>query len=239
MTEKQEHSQTKPPVRKKRRRLYESVTEEPLETVPATEAKTEFRAVAVTEEPLKAGTPSEPAGSLVLPQESEQGAATRASIRKQASDVPQEQLDSILRHHVWGAMAVGLAPVPLIDLVGVTAVQINLARRLAQVYRVPFFRNSAKTAISVLMGSVLPVAAAPRVAFSLIKAIPGSGQIIGVMTMPVLAGASTYALGKVFIQHFASGNTFLTFDPETFKDYYHKMFKEGQQTTAKMKKEKE
>ena len=37
--------------------------------------------------------------------------------------------------------------------------------------------------------------------------------------MPVIAGAA-YAVGKVFIQHFASGGTFLTFDPEKVRAHY-------------------
>jgi len=38
--------------------------------------------------------------------------------------------------------------------------------------------------------------------------------------MPIVAGAATYAIGKVFVRHFASGGTFLTFNPEKVKDYY-------------------
>ena len=37
----------------------------------------------------------------------------------------------------------------------------------------------------------------------------------------------TYAVGKVFIQHFESGETFLTFYPEKVKAYYAEMFEEG------------
>ena len=35
------------------------------------------------------------------------------------------------------------------------------------------------------------------------------GQSTGAITMPVIAGASTYAIYKVFVQHFESGGTFL------------------------------
>ncbi|MCP4106117.1 MAG: hypothetical protein GY749_11350 [Desulfobacteraceae bacterium] len=50
--------------------------------------------------------------------------------------------------------------------------------------------------------------------------------------MPVAASASTYALGKIFIQHFASGGTFLTFDPEKVKAYYAEMFEDGKKVAG-------
>jgi uncharacterized protein (DUF697 family) len=73
---------------------------------------------------------------------------------------------------------------------------------------------------------------------SLIKAIPVIGQIAGLFSAPILYGASTYATGKVYNQHFASGGTFLTFDPEKVKDYYTKMFEEGKKVAADIKNER-
>lgn len=70
---------------------------------------------------------------------------------------------------------------------------------------------------------------------SMTKVIPGVGQTAGVVTMPLLAGATTYAIGKVFNQHFASRGTFLTFDPDKVKTYYAEMLKEGQQVATTMK----
>jgi uncharacterized protein (DUF697 family) len=153
--------------------------------------------------------------------------------------VPKAELDKILRYHVWGTMGVGLIPIPIIDLVGITGVQLNLVRVLAQKYHVRFFKDSARNIISSLVGGVLPVAAATPLATSIAKFIPVIGTTVGVVTMPLIAGAATYALGKVFIQHFASGGTFLTFDPEKVKAYYTEMMKEGEKIVAEVKKEKD
>jgi uncharacterized protein (DUF697 family) len=57
--------------------------------------------------------------------------------------------------------------------------------------------------------------------------IPVVGQTAGGMTMLATGGACTYALGKVFVQHFESGGTFLDFDPEKVKAYFAEKFKEG------------
>jgi uncharacterized protein (DUF697 family) len=152
-------------------------------------------------------------------------------------EVSKTEVDKIIRHHIWGAMGVGLIPAPLFDLVALAGVQVNLLRNLAKVYGIPFFKDTAKNILSSLVGGALPVAVAPGLAASITKVIPGFGQTIGVITMPIVAGASTYAVGKVFTQHFASGGTFLSFDPEKVKDYYAEMFKEGEKVVAKMKKD--
>ena len=35
-----------------------------------------------------------------------------------------------------------------------------------------------------------------------------------------MAGASTWAMGKVFTQHFATGGTLLDFDPDTMREHF-------------------
>jgi uncharacterized protein (DUF697 family) len=183
--------------------------------------------------------------AATMPQEAseEQGQGGTAAPEKtpepqtEVKTVPIEELNAILRHHVWGAMGVGLIPVPVVDVIALTGVQINMLRRLAEVYEIPFMKDTVKNILSALIGSALPVAVAPGVA-SLVKAIPIIGQTAGAVTMSLTGGAATYAVGKVFIQHFASGGTFLSFDPEKFKAYYTEMFEEGKKFVTKMKHEK-
>jgi uncharacterized protein (DUF697 family) len=129
-----------------------------------------------------------------------------------------------------------LMPLPLVDLLAISGIQLNLLRKIASVYHIPFFTDVVKNLLASLLGSSVPIFIAPGVAVSLSKTIPIIGLTAGVLTMPVLAGASTYAVGKVFIQHFASGGTFLTFDPKKVRDFYAELFAEGQQLVAEMKK---
>jgi hypothetical protein len=42
------------------------------------------------------------------------------------------------------------------------------------------------------------------------------------------ASASTYAVGRVFIQHFESGGTFLDFDPDKVRAHFEAEFKKAQ-----------
>jgi hypothetical protein len=57
--------------------------------------------------------------------------------------------------------------------------------------------------------------------------VPVFGQLVGWATMPAFAAAATYAVGKVFDQHFAAGGTFLTFDPKKVQDYFRQKFEEA------------
>jgi uncharacterized protein (DUF697 family) len=149
-------------------------------------------------------------------------------------EVPHEVLEKLLRQHVWGAIGVGLVPIPIVDLVGLTGVQLNLIRKLAQLYEVPFFKEPVRNLLSSLISSTLSAAIAPGVA-SLTKFIPIIGSSVGVLSMSLVGSASTYAVGKVFIRHFASGGTFLTFNVENVKTYYDEMFEEGKRIVAKAK----
>ncbi len=147
------------------------------------------------------------------------------------ADVPAAETDRILRLHVWASMGLGLIPLPLADFAGVTVVQLNLLRRLAKAYHLPFFK--AKTLLASLTGGSLSAWMSAPLAAGMTKFVPAMGQTVGVMTTPVIAGATTYAIGRVFIMHFASGGTFLTFDPEKVKTYYEQMFEEGKTVATK------
>jgi hypothetical protein len=48
---------------------------------------------------------------------------------------------------------------------------------------------------------------------------------LGFVVTPVLAYAMTKAVGGVFIMHFESGGTLLTFDPKAFREYFIKEFR--------------
>jgi len=154
-----------------------------------------------------------------------------------ADELSGKDTEKILRHHVYASLGVGLIPIPVVDFIGLTAVQINMLRKIAGVYDVPFFKDTVKNVLSSFVGGAIPTVAGPLAA-SMTKTVPFVGQLAGAVTMPIVAGATTYAVGKVFIQHFASGGTFLTFNPEKVKSYYEEMFSEGEKVAAEMNKKK-
>lgn len=147
---------------------------------------------------------------------------------------PHDQASKIIRNHMLTAAGVSLLPFPIIDFAALTGVQMNMLRKMSQLYNIPFYQDKVKNVLSPLIGASIP-GMFSMATFSLVKMIPVVGTYVGMATMPVLAGATTYAVGKVFNQHFASGGTFLTFDPKKVKAYYLQMFEEGKQLVAEAK----
>lgn len=147
--------------------------------------------------------------------------------------------DLRVRQYTMAAMAVGLVPVPLVDLAGLFAIQVKLLHSLARAYGVPFRADLGRAAIASLVGGAIPVSSAPTLGASLGKVIPGYGQTVATGTLVVLNGAVTYALGKVFIQHFASGGTLLTFDPEAVREYFKDQLAQGREHATRMRGNKE
>jgi len=125
------------------------------------------------------------------------------------------------RFSLWSGAA-GLLPLPLIDVAAVGGVQLIMLRRLSEIYGVPFSDNRGKAIIASLAGSVLPASTATTSAMtvgSLIKGIPGIGWTVGALTMPLVSAGATWVIGKVFIQHFASGGTLLDFNPPDYREF--------------------
>ncbi len=127
-----------------------------------------------------------------------------------------------------GSMAVGLVPIPLLDLAALTSVQLQMLHSLATQYDVEFSKDIVKPLIASLLGGALPVTAAAPLA-SLVKVIPVVGQVSGMVSMAALGGAGTYAVGKVFFEHFESGGTFLSFDPDKVREKFKALFEKGKE----------
>src|SRR5205807_5626281 len=71
-------------------------------------------------------------------------------------------------------------------------------------------------------GSLIPASTATTTAMgvgSLVKGLPVIGTAIGALTMPVFSAGATWVIGKVFIQHFASGGTLLDFNPPDYREF--------------------
>jgi uncharacterized protein (DUF697 family) len=163
----------------------------------------------------------------------EKAAETTEDMIKEMS---KETVDKIIRRHVYASTAVGFIPLPLVDIAGLTGVQLNMLRKIAKEYGVPFSEGTVKNILLSLFGGVFP----PTHAFilaSVIKIVPGVGQAAGVTAMPILAGATTYAVGKLFAAHFAWGGDFTDFDSEKVKENYAKWFEEGKKVAAEVRSE--
>jgi len=145
------------------------------------------------------------------------------------------QAEKIIRDNVAWACAAGLIPVPLFDIAAITAAQLKLVRELSELYQVPFQDHLGRNVVASLVGSIGSAAIGRGIFCSVLKAVPVIGTIGGLISVPIVAGAATYALGKVFVNHFESGGTLLDFKPEPVRDFFEVKFREGQQVAREIK----
>ena len=121
------------------------------------------------------------------------------------------------RFAVWSGVA-GLIPLPFVDVLAVGGLQVQMLRRISQLYDVQFSENRGKALIASLAGTMIPVTSGMGAA-SALKGIPLLGMVASAFVMPVLSAGATYAIGKAFIQHFESGGTLLDFNPPDYKEF--------------------
>jgi uncharacterized protein (DUF697 family) len=141
-----------------------------------------------------------------------------------------EKLDrskAIVRKYMYWSMGAGLIPVPYADMAAVTGVQIKMLADLAKHYEIPFSKNKVKEIVAALIGGALPGPIAGSMLGSAVKMVPVVGPIIGGVSVPLLSGATTYAVGNVFIRHFESGGNFIDFEPAKVKDEFKQEFEKG------------
>jgi len=149
--------------------------------------------------------------------------ATTGSDNVEMTDQQRDEQASQLvdRYSLWSGAA-GLIPVPIVDVVVVGGVQLQMLRKLSEIYGVPFSDNMGKSVLASLAGSLIPASTATTTAMgvgSLMKGLPGIGTMVGALTMPAFSAGATYIIGKVFIQHFASGGTLLDFNPPDYREF--------------------
>lgn len=104
---------------------------------------------------------------------------------------PRARADALISEHVASSAAAAAIPLPLVDLIAVTAVQLSLLRKLGRLY-------GARVGVGV-QGAVavgLLGAALPRMAASALKILPGVGWVGGAVAQAALSGAATWALAN-------------------------------------------
>ncbi len=153
--------------------------------------------------------PNSPAGS----QEGE------AAVTSTAPEASRQELASKLvdRFALWSGVA-DLIPVPVVDAATVAGLQLQMVRRISQIYDVNFSENIGKSLVAALAGAMVPATSSIGAA-SLLKAVPIVGTIASGFVMPVLASGATFAIGRAFIQHFETGGTLLDFNPPDYREF--------------------
>jgi uncharacterized protein (DUF697 family) len=145
--------------------------------------------------------------------------------------MPINDATELILKHVGAAMVAAAIPVPLVDIAAVAVIQVALVRRLARRYGVEYDVARSRAAVLAVAGASLA-----RVGASVVKSLPGGGWLLGSATQAALSGASTYALGEVYRDHFARGGTLDALDGETLRTRYREAVERGQEVARTLRR---
>ena len=135
-----------------------------------------------------------------------------------------EKADLIVKKYMNWSFVGGLIPIPLVDVAAVSGIQAKMIYDLSELYHVEFKTQAAQSAIAALLGSVVPGVVASTAMGAGLKFIPVIGTTLGVIAMPGLSLASTYAIGRIFTTHFETGGTLLDFDAAKVREHFRAEF---------------
>jgi uncharacterized protein (DUF697 family) len=141
--------------------------------------------------------------------------------------------DRIVKDHILWSIGAGLVPLPVLDIVAVTAVQLDMLRQLASHHGIPFTESEGKAWVTALAGNMVA-----RIGANALKLIPGVGTVLGGVSMSILAGASTYAIGQVAVEHFEKGGTFGNIDMSAARRVYEQELERGKRVAEGLRTEK-
>jgi uncharacterized protein (DUF697 family) len=144
--------------------------------------------------------PSPAAGALVA-----QRAHTEFNAVRRLS-----QAQAIVERHATYSAAGGLVPLPIVNVASVTAIILRMVKRLSNLYGVPFERDRARAIVVGLAGGAMPTGLAAVTTSTLHYLVPASA-LIGLAVSSVTAVACTRSIGRIFVEHFESGETLRDF----------------------------
>ncbi len=137
-----------------------------------------------------------------------------------------------VRRYTMLSMGIGFVPFPGVEAAALSAVQLKMLYSLSGLYGVPFTKNLVKACIAPLVGLAVNNSFRTAAVPLLLKMVPGV-NLLGGVSMSVCAGALTHAIGMIFVQHFESGGTFLTFRPDKVRKHFLRLFEEGRESLSK------
>lgn len=150
----------------------------------------------------------------------------------EAFDDPRElEADAVIKNHVVIAMAAGLAPIPVFDIAVQVGNQVKMVHSLSEIYGVSFKEAATRATVLSLVGGSLPTVAVAALS-SGAKLIPGFGSLAGGAGVSLGGGATTYAVGRVFANHFADGGDLVNFEMSKAREMFRRNLRKGRKVAA-------
>jgi len=139
----------------------------------------------------------------------------------------EEEAHAVIRKNMYWSMGLSIVPVPIFDAIAVAGLQARALNELSNLYDIPYSKHLVKNILASLVTGLGAVYLGSMLMHSALKFVPVVGQIASIAATPAMAGALTYAIGVVFVQHFESGGTFLDFDPKAVRSFFREKYEEG------------
>lgn len=159
-----------------------------------------------------------------IPAKSHQTSASRAA----------EAHEMIMDYAMWSA-GVGLIPVPFVDIAAILLIELRMLKKLGDLYGISFSKHRGKALLASLIGG----GHVGLFSGSFLKIVPVLGLAGAIIPSSLLAGAITYAVGRVFVQHFDAGGTLLDFKPEKMRQFFAEEFAKGKLIVSERRQDRE
>lgn len=150
--------------------------------------------------------------------------------QRNLQDLFARRAQPIILAYTTMAGTAGAVPIPVVDIMLISAVQTKMLYDLAKLYGQPL----TKQRLGELTGALGVGLLGRQAGRSLLKLIPGLGSVFGSVAGGALAAGSTYALGMAFCYYYRVILEGQSPDPEKLREYYKEQLSEAQAAWAKL-----
>lgn len=166
-------------------------------------------------------------------------ATTPVIARAYPVHVRRDATEAVGRYALLAA-STPLIPIPVLDSLTMSGVQIAMIEELARHYGQDFSKNIAQAALGAGGGGLLSLflsQSGPAIALkTAVIAVPVIGPLLRWGTGPVVLATYTYVLGMAFVHHYETGGKFADFDQKKFRAYVNYVLADHGWPTARTEK---
>jgi uncharacterized protein (DUF697 family) len=146
----------------------------------------------------------------------------------------RERAEAVIRDYTMASLGSAAIPFPIVDMVGLTALQLKMLNTLTRLYGLKFSKRTGRVVISSLLSKMVARSFMPMLS-SMVKVIPGIGQAAGMAGGMTTSAASTYAVGKLMVRHFEEGGNLSNLDAKAMGNAIQREFENGKRFSREIR----
>ena len=129
----------------------------------------------------------------------------------------EKEAMKIVKKHVLLSGGIGLIPAPFFDQIVIAGVLAKMLNDLCKLYGLEFTDHKIKAIVASALGGAHSGWITYYLVNYLGKLAPGINAVGNFVTRPIISGAITFAIGKLFVFHFESGSWLRAKEPKLFQ----------------------